>query len=490
MAKILVIEDESAIRRVLVKILTEESDTYQVVEAENGEIGIEIFEKQDFDLVLCDIKMPKMGGVEVLERAKRSKPLIPFIMLSGHGNLDTAVKTMRLGAYDYISKPPDLNRFLSSITEALEDKFTFKEQQNTVHQTENSKVKVLLIEDEVATRRVLVNLLRKENDIYEVSEAEDGLKGIEIFERQDFDLVLCDIKMPKMNGLEVLERAKKIKPQVPFIMVSGHGDLDVAVNTMRLGAYDYISKPPDLNRLFNTIKNAVGDRNQENNEIGQEQSLIAVAYIDGKLRCIRISRDGDYALVDKKNYYHNILYPNFLHVIQLKQAVEEFEYLINNPKTREQDLQVFFEKNPEFILNDDYRVAHSKIILSNKNNVNLIPDFILEPYDNKHMSDLLELKLPKTKVYTLKKNRYRYSSAVFEACAQLREYSTYFEEEFNRKRILGRHGLHLYKPNMLVIIGRQSNLDPVQIKKIHNDLSNLKLISYDEVLNKMKRKLK
>ena len=117
--------------------------------------------------------------------------------------------------------------------------------------------KILVIEDESAIRRVLVKILTEENDKYEVSEAEDGLKGIETIKKDDFDLVLCDIKMPKMDGVEVLEATKKIKPEVPFIMISGHGDLDTAVNTMRLGAFDYISKPPDLNRLLTTVRNAL-----------------------------------------------------------------------------------------------------------------------------------------------------------------------------------------------------------------------------------------
>ncbi len=73
----------------------------------------------------------------------------------------------------------------------------------------------------------------------------------------DYDLVLCDIKMPKMDGVEVLEKTKKIKPEIPIVMISGHGDLDTAVHTMRLGAFDYISKPPDLNRLLNTVRNAL-----------------------------------------------------------------------------------------------------------------------------------------------------------------------------------------------------------------------------------------
>nr|WP_321411526.1 sigma-54 dependent transcriptional regulator [uncultured Allomuricauda sp.] len=117
--------------------------------------------------------------------------------------------------------------------------------------------KILVIEDESAIRRVLVKILAEENDSYNVMEAEDGLAGMEIIKKEDFDLVLCDIKMPKMDGVEVLEAAKKIKPEIPFIMISGHGDLDTAVNTMRLGAYDYISKPPDLNRLLTTVRNAL-----------------------------------------------------------------------------------------------------------------------------------------------------------------------------------------------------------------------------------------
>jgi two-component system, NtrC family, nitrogen regulation response regulator NtrX len=121
--------------------------------------------------------------------------------------------------------------------------------------------RILIIEDEASIRRVLVKILTEENAQYQVFEAEDGLIGTEMIKKEDFDLVLCDIKMPKMDGVEVLEAVKKIKPEIPMVMISGHGDLDTAVNTMRMGAFDYISKPPDLNRLLNTIRNAL-DRKQ------------------------------------------------------------------------------------------------------------------------------------------------------------------------------------------------------------------------------------
>jgi DNA-binding NtrC family response regulator len=117
--------------------------------------------------------------------------------------------------------------------------------------------KILIIEDEAAIRRVLTKILSEENDSYTVEEAEDGIQGVEKIKNSDYDLVLCDIKMPKMDGVEVLDAIKKIKPEIPFVMISGHGDMETAIQTMRLGAFDYISKPPDLNRLLNTVRNAL-----------------------------------------------------------------------------------------------------------------------------------------------------------------------------------------------------------------------------------------
>ncbi len=134
--------------------------------------------------------------------------------------------------------------------------------------------KILVIEDEAAIRRVLVKILSEESEMYEVDEAEDGSIGLEMIKKTDYDLALCDIKMPKMDGVEVLQAAKKIRPEIPFIMISGHGDLDTAVNTMRLGAFDYISKPPDLNRLLTTVRNALDKKElvQENKSLKKRVS--------------------------------------------------------------------------------------------------------------------------------------------------------------------------------------------------------------------------
>ena len=122
MPNILLIEDEDSIRRVLKKVLQEDNQSYIFTEATDGQEGISTLKKQEFDLILCDIKMPKKDGIEVLDFIRNHTPTTPVVMISGHGNLETAVKAMRMGAFDYISKPPDLNHLLSTVRSALQSK--------------------------------------------------------------------------------------------------------------------------------------------------------------------------------------------------------------------------------------------------------------------------------------------------------------------------------------------------------------------------------
>lgn len=113
---------------------------------------------------------------------------------------------------------------------------------------------ILLIDDEASIRRTLKEILEFEK--YQVLEAPDGFSAIDIFKKSAIDIVLLDIKMPKMDGLEVLDFLQEINPEVPVIMISGHGNIDTAVEAVKKGAFDYISKPPDLNRLLITLRNA------------------------------------------------------------------------------------------------------------------------------------------------------------------------------------------------------------------------------------------
>lgn len=118
---------------------------------------------------------------------------------------------------------------------------------------------ILIIDDEKSIRKTLSEILSYEG--YKVEEAADGAEGFKLFKDKQYDAVLCDIKMPKMDGLEFLEKAREINTDVPIIMVSGHGNIDTAVDAVKKGAYDYISKPPDLNRLLITLRNAMDKSN-------------------------------------------------------------------------------------------------------------------------------------------------------------------------------------------------------------------------------------
>ncbi|HLD52771.1 MAG TPA: sigma-54 dependent transcriptional regulator [Sediminibacterium sp.] len=117
---------------------------------------------------------------------------------------------------------------------------------------------ILIIDDERAIRNVLKDILNNEG--YTTDEATDGEEGLKKFKLANFDLVLCDIKMPKIDGIEFLQKAKEINADVPIIIISGHGNIETAVDAVKKGAFDYISKPPDLNRLLITIRNAM-DKN-------------------------------------------------------------------------------------------------------------------------------------------------------------------------------------------------------------------------------------
>ena len=122
---------------------------------------------------------------------------------------------------------------------------------------------ILIIDDERAIRKTLSEILTYEG--FKVEEAADGEEGWKLFNEKNYDVVLCDIKMPKLDGLEFLTKATEKNADIPVIMISGHGTIETAVDAVKKGAYDYVAKPPDLNRLLITIRNAL-DKNKLSKE--------------------------------------------------------------------------------------------------------------------------------------------------------------------------------------------------------------------------------
>ena len=149
MSNILIIDDEKAIRKTLSEILSYEG--YKIEEAGDGEEGLKKFKEKAYDVVLCDIKMPKLDGIEFLDKAREANPDVPVIMISGHGTIETAVEAVKKGAYDYISKPPDLNRLLITIRNAMD-------KNNLVTETKVLKRKVSRVEEMIGESAPIVKI--------------------------------------------------------------------------------------------------------------------------------------------------------------------------------------------------------------------------------------------------------------------------------------------------------------------------------------------
>lgn len=222
----------------------------------------------------------------------------------------------------------------------------------------------------------------------------------------------------------------------------------------------------------------------------EENEYLAFALVGNRIRVVFLTPDGEYKFVDEKNKYHGLIYTYSIDRLLLRQAVEELEYLINSNKTSESDLHNFFERYPDFILNEGYKAIHSKIVLEKSDSNQLIPDFLLEPLDTNNLCDILDLKKPNQKIFIMKKNRVRFSSAIHESVAQLRTYGNYFEEKKHRNKIYKEYGLLSYKPKLFVIIGRSSGIDPISKKQIESDFPNVTIRTYDDILARMKIRLR
>lgn len=295
----------------------------------------------------------------------------------------------------------------------------------------------------------------------------NAAKGYGFLQRANGEDVFCHFSAIQGQGFRSLEEGARVE----FEVKQGPKGLQ-AENITREGDREVEDQPQD----------------QPQERLDLEGEYLALAAVGGKLKLVSITPDG-YRFLDQSENLYNILFVYSSETRAFELAIEELESLINNSRVKEADLQDFFERNPDFIKNDEYKKAHPHIVLSSDAAQPLIPDFVLEPVDQARLCDLLELKLPSAQVFVLKDNRQRFSAAVAEACAQLREYSLYFDEERNREFVEDTYGLTAYKPRMFVIIGRRGSVSPIQLRRMEMDAPGLNLRTYDDVLTRMKAKM-
>ena len=220
-----------------------------------------------------------------------------------------------------------------------------------------------------------------------------------------------------------------------------------------------------------------------------EESL-GVAIINGRLRLISIQPGGTVKFLHPSNQYHGLLYVASLEAYTWKSLVEELEELMNSTNVAEKDLQDFFEQNPQFLCGDTYETAEPHIVLQRPDAGPLIPDFALKPHNQYALCDLLELKLPSAKLVVGQDNRRRLSSALLEACAQLREYRDYFELRQNREAVEEAYGLRFFRPSMMVVIGKRSDYFPADLQKAAGDIPQLSIMTYDDLLARARSRIR
>ena len=213
--------------------------------------------------------------------------------------------------------------------------------------------------------------------------------------------------------------------------------------------------------------------------------FIALTIFNERIRAVSLSPDGAYlSFIDPSEHEHQLIHILDAESLRLADAVEEFEDLINHPRVRESDMQLFLERHPDFILSEEYRRAHCRIVLESSGGAGarLIPDFVIEPLDPFGLADLLELKHPTANVIVLKQSRRRYSASVREACAQLLEYSQFFEEKRNRDAVADRYGLVAFRPRLFVVIGRRPPVSRIELRGLDDLPSRVVLHTYDDLL--------
>lgn len=260
--KLLMVDDEPDFLKSTATALSRRG--FEVSTASDGSQAQSLLEQRDYDIALLDVKMPGIDGVELFHWIKRKKPDMPVLLLTGHGSVQQAFQTSRSGVADYLTKPCEVEVIAEKLRAAIQHQTAAKVKLKSPSGT----VSALLIDDEEQLLSSLKNVLERRG--MTVSTALDGQSGLKQLNETLVDVVVLDVKMPGMDGIEVLKHIRKTHPLVEVILLTGHPSVGAAMEGMKLGAFDYIIKPPDVEALAQVIHKAnqkrlgdIADRQRE-----------------------------------------------------------------------------------------------------------------------------------------------------------------------------------------------------------------------------------
>ena len=298
---ILVVDDDPALLEALPETLRLRMNGVTVDTADSAAAALDRIASQNYDAIVTDIKMPGMDGLALLSEIRARRPDTPILIITGHGEHALAVQALRGGANDFIQKPIDRDHFVASLRRAIQAheqnrrardrqaalKRCASELEEIAEKLGGEEAHVLIVDDDPALLEALPEALRLRMGGVTVETADSAAAALDRMAARDYDAILADIKMPGMDGLALLSEIRRRQPDTPILMITGHGDYDLAVRALRGGAYDFIQKPIDREHVVASLHEAIRahalNRRMKDRQLALERCANELAWIVERL---------------------------------------------------------------------------------------------------------------------------------------------------------------------------------------------------------------
>ncbi len=299
--RIMVVDDDPALLEALPETLRLRMNGVTVDTADSAAAALDRIASQNYDAIVTDIKMPGMDGLALLSEIRARRPDTPILIITGHGEHALAVQALRGGANDFIQKPIDRDHFVASLRRAIQAheqnrrardrqaalKRCASELEEIAEKLGGEQAHVLIVDDDPALLEALPEALRLRMGGVTVETADSAAAALDRMAARDYDAILADIKMPGMDGLALLSEIRRRQPDTPILMITGHGDYDLAVRALRGGAYDFIQKPIDREHVVASLHEAIRahalNRRMKDRQLALERCANELAWIVERL---------------------------------------------------------------------------------------------------------------------------------------------------------------------------------------------------------------
>jgi two-component system response regulator HydG len=263
LTRVLLVDDEVEFLRAIEPGLARRG--FHVTSAESGQAALQLLSSETFDVIVLDVKMPGLDGVDTFREIKRTAPTLPVILLTGHGNIEQAFETSREGVYEYLRKPCDVARLANVARLAVRKTRDSKATSATLP----DEIRLLLVDNDSDFVDSIAPALERRGVI--VSRARNGNEAVEQARQMAFAVALVDVRMPDIDGLTLLRRLRKIDPLLEAIILTGHPSVPDVRRGVREGAFDYLTKPQRVEDLLDRIRAAAQRHEQRKEERRQKE---------------------------------------------------------------------------------------------------------------------------------------------------------------------------------------------------------------------------